>query len=83
MHYTDRHRIQGLLMVIDFESAFDTRKFIYKTHDNSDSIIFRGAVDKVHDLIFNISFYHARRFFGILIRHNRDIRGISIRWNRI
>lgn len=63
MHYTDRHRIQGLLMVIDFESAFDTRKFIYKTHDNSDSIIFKGAVDKVHDLIFQYLFLSCTEIF--------------------
>lgn len=63
MHYTDRHRIQGLLMVIDFESAFDTRKFIYKTHDNSDSIIFKGAVDKVYDLIFQYLFLSCAEIF--------------------
>lgn len=33
MHYTDQHRIQGLLMLIDFENAFDTSKFIYETPD--------------------------------------------------
>lgn len=63
MHYTDRHRIQGLLIVIDFESAFDTRKFIYKTHDNSYSIIFKGAVDKVHDLIFQYLFLSCAEIF--------------------
>lgn len=63
MHYTDRHKIQGLLIVIDFESAFDTRKFIYKTHDNSDSIIFKGAVDKVHDIIFQYLFLSCAEIF--------------------